>query len=276
MDQIFFIEAAAAFLLGAVIGSFVNVLVFRYGTGADIVNGRSRCMRCGHRLGVLDLVPVFSYLFLGGRCRYCKTRISPQYPLVELSAAALSLGAFLTHPELAAYLVALALFMALLFAVVYDLRHLSLPLPALWVVGGAGLAAAALSCTGGVCSAAPPTPGALMAGPFIAAPLFAFSAISGGRWMGWGDGFLALGLSWFLGPTGGVTALCFAFWIGAVVGLALIGLSHLPARRGVHSPVRAGEPRFTMISELPFAPFLMLGVLIVYFARIDLFITLIQ
>ncbi len=62
------------------------------------MGGRSRCMHCGHTLGSLDLVPIFSYVFLGGRCRYCGARISAQYPLVEAAAAALSLMVYLAHP----------------------------------------------------------------------------------------------------------------------------------------------------------------------------------
>ena len=70
-------------LLGIIIGSFLNVLILRIPQGQDFVKEPSHCMKCGHRLVWKDLVPVFSYLFLKGRCRYCGSRISPQYPVIE-------------------------------------------------------------------------------------------------------------------------------------------------------------------------------------------------
>ncbi len=71
------------FLFGIVIGSFVNVLVYRLPKNENIVVVNSHCMSCGHRLGWYDLVPLFSWIFLKGRCRYCKEKISIQYPLIE-------------------------------------------------------------------------------------------------------------------------------------------------------------------------------------------------
>lgn len=69
-------------LFGLAIGSFLNVLIFRSLAGEKIT-GRSHCPECGHQLGFWDLIPVFSYLALGGRCRYCAGKISPQYPVIE-------------------------------------------------------------------------------------------------------------------------------------------------------------------------------------------------
>lgn len=71
------------FIFGIVVGSFVNVLIYRLPKNENIVVVNSHCMSCGHRLGWYDLVPLFSWVFLKGRCRYCKTKISIQYPLVE-------------------------------------------------------------------------------------------------------------------------------------------------------------------------------------------------
>ena len=77
-------------LLGAVLGSFLNCAAFRVARKQSFVSGHSRCPSCGHELGALDLVPVFSWLLLGGKCRYCRAKISPRYLLVELLFAALS------------------------------------------------------------------------------------------------------------------------------------------------------------------------------------------
>lgn len=76
------------FLLGAIMGSFYNVVALRIPKGEGFVTGRSHCVRCGHTLSPLDLLPIFSWLFLGGKCRYCKEPISPRYMLMELATGA--------------------------------------------------------------------------------------------------------------------------------------------------------------------------------------------
>lgn len=85
------------FIFGMVIGSFVNVLIYRLPQGESFIRGRSHCPACNRQLRAVDLLPVFSYIFLRGRCRYCGAKISPRYPLVELIsgvAAVLSLGIY--------------------------------------------------------------------------------------------------------------------------------------------------------------------------------------
>ena len=74
-------------IFGAVFGSFINCMAWRIAHGESVLNGRSHCAVCGHPLAVLDLVPVFSFLFLKGRCRYCKEKISPRYVAAELMMA---------------------------------------------------------------------------------------------------------------------------------------------------------------------------------------------
>ena len=71
------------FLFGIVIGSFLNVCIYRIPKKEDIVKVNSHCMSCNYNLKWYDLVPLFSYIFLGGRCRKCKTKISIQYPIIE-------------------------------------------------------------------------------------------------------------------------------------------------------------------------------------------------
>lgn len=72
------------FLYGIVVGSFLNVCIYRIPKKENIVKVRSHCMECGYQLKWYDLIPVFSYLFLRGKCRKCGTKISPQYPIIEL------------------------------------------------------------------------------------------------------------------------------------------------------------------------------------------------
>ena len=77
------------FLLGLCVGSFLNVIIERLPQGEGIVGGRSRCPSCGNVLAGRDLVPLLSFAFLKGRCRYCRKPISIQYPLVELATGVL-------------------------------------------------------------------------------------------------------------------------------------------------------------------------------------------
>lgn len=80
MELIFY---TIVFIFGIVIGSFLNVCIYRIPKNESVVKEGSHCMQCDYRLKWYDLVPLFSYLFLRGRCRKCKTKISVQYPLVE-------------------------------------------------------------------------------------------------------------------------------------------------------------------------------------------------
>lgn len=85
MEQIMYYYWGVFFtLIGLVVGSFLNVCIYRMPKGETVVTVPSHCMKCGHNLAWYDLFPVFSYIFLGGKCRYCKEKISPRYMLVEL------------------------------------------------------------------------------------------------------------------------------------------------------------------------------------------------
>lgn len=87
------------FMIGITWGSFLNVWIYRIPNGGNIAKGRSYCPYCRHTLSPLDLVPLFSYLFLRGKCRYCKCRIPWRYPLVEFITGALFVSTFLIFPE---------------------------------------------------------------------------------------------------------------------------------------------------------------------------------
>jgi len=206
-------------------------------------------MQCAHQLSVLDLFPVFSYLYLMGKCRYCHSRVSPQYPIVESTAAVLSVLVYIQHPEPVQFALGLAVWLTLLFVVVYDLRHQIIPWSASGLLAALGLISV-WNLGFDVWS--------LSAGPLLAAPLLLLSLVSRGRWMGWGDGALELGLGWLLGLTAGLTAFVLAFWTGAVVGVLLMLFS----------------ARVTMKSEVPFAPFLIFGAVCAYFLHVDFFQTL--
>src|SRR5690242_17998674 len=87
-----FINLFIFFILGTIIGSYINVVVLRYHTGRSSVTGRSLCFSCGKTLSWYELVPIFSFLFLNGKCLGCNSRISYQYPIVEFITGILFLG----------------------------------------------------------------------------------------------------------------------------------------------------------------------------------------
>jgi len=270
-------------VLGAIVGSFINALVFRFRLGEGMM-GRSHCMACNHTLSALDLVPFFSFAFLRGRCRYCGVSISAQYPFIEAVGALLAVGVFLVNPLPLPFLIAFFFWMTVLFATVYDFRYQELPNNALIVCSVLGLASLFIQCSLDSCVIVVPTVFSMLAGPIVALPLFAISALSSERAMGWGDGFFILGFGWLLGVTGGFSALCIGVWSGAIVGLIMIAMEGFirkytspqlsPSQeegagqknRVMHTKHSANEHvRVTMKSKIPFAPFITLGALAVYF-----------
>lgn len=74
------------FAIGATLGSFYTLAVYRIPIKQDITHKRSYCPKCNHRLNFLDLIPILSYIFLGGKCRYCKNKIRPRYLILEISS----------------------------------------------------------------------------------------------------------------------------------------------------------------------------------------------
>ena len=77
---------ALIFIIGTLFGSFFTLAVYRIPLGKDITHERSFCPNCNHKLGFFDLIPILSYIFLGGKCRYCKQKIRPRYLLLEIAS----------------------------------------------------------------------------------------------------------------------------------------------------------------------------------------------
>lgn len=117
-----------SFLFGLVLGSFLNCTSMRIVRKEDWVKGRSHCMSCGHELGALDLFPLFSYIFSGGKCRYCKSKISPRYPITELTFGLLTLGLYVASPyEPVIFIRNLILIAALFVVALVDLEIQEVP-----------------------------------------------------------------------------------------------------------------------------------------------------
>lgn len=258
------------FIFGTIVGSFLNVLVLRYGTGISPMKGRSFCFSCGKKLGPTELIPVFSFLFQGGKCKGCQSKISWQYPVVEAIAGLLFVGVILRYSGLVgilfdSWLVVISLLViAVLVAItVYDIKHKMIPDGLTITFGLLALAKIVLDY-----NQLTLTPEAgkihliayLLAGPALALPFFFLWLFSKGRWMGLGDPKLMVCIGWFLGPIMGLSAIILAFWSGALYGLVLLALSKF-SWHGL---------KITGKTEVPFAPFLVLGFLIVFFFQIDI------
>lgn len=128
------------FFIGICVGSFINAFEYRLYNGIDFLTKRSMCPKCKHKLGALDLVPLVSFAFIGGKCRYCGTKVSWQYPIVEFLSGMLFLASgcyvfermqVLDLPTLLEMLlisnfVGLILSLFLFFAL-YDVKHKIVP-----------------------------------------------------------------------------------------------------------------------------------------------------
>lgn len=263
------------FFLGLLIGSFLNVVILRYNTGKSL-RGRSACLSCATTLLWYELIPVGSYLVQFGRCRSCGSALSPQYPFVELLTALLFLGLhlkFFSGVFSTAYFLQFgigAMLMALLTIIlIYDLRHKIIPNVFVYVAALLALGSLFLDAQGFLLAL--PSIEMIAAGPLLALPFALLWLFSGGRWMGLGDAKLALVMGWSLGLTQGLTAVLLAFWMGALVSVVLLLLSRAALVSGGNYWLPVRIPLLTMKSEVPFAPFLLLGFWFVFFSGFNLF-----
>lgn len=245
------VALAAVFLagLGLVVGSFLNVVIYRVPLDLSIVRPGSACPGCGNPIAPRDNIPVLSWLLLRGRCRHCAEPISGRYPLVEILNAVvwLAMGAWAISDAGIPALLPLLLVLGSAGVALYfiDLDHHRLPdaivLP-LYPVTAVGLVLA------GLLTGAWPLVEALIGVAIWLVVIGGLWLVSGGRGMGFGDVKLApvLGatLGWVSIASAGV-GLFTAFLLGAVVGVVL-----LVARR-------AGRR-----SAIPFGPFLLVGALV--------------
>ena len=220
------------------VGSFLNCVIYRLEKEKSFLKGRSYCPRCKHKLGFLDLVPVLSFFMLRGRCRYCKEKISWQYPMVEISTAAIFLLIF--NFQFSIFNFILACFLIVIF--VYDLKHYVIPDKVIYPAIGVALVYDFLR------SDFLGKSDLLISALGAAAFFLAIVLISRGKWMGVGDIKLAFLMGLILGYPNILVALFLAFLIGAIIGVGLMVFG-----------------KKTMKSEVPFGPFLVGGTLIALF-----------
>jgi leader peptidase (prepilin peptidase)/N-methyltransferase len=234
-------ETAFAGISGAVIGSFLNVVVYRLPLGQSLVKPRSHCPSCDTPVSPRDNVPLLSWLFLKGRCRHCGESISARYPAVELLTALCFVAVVLArgiHPEL----IALIPFTAVLIAVTFiDLQYKIVPNKIMIPAAVYGLVTALAFRTHAF-------PELLIAGAG-AFTFFLLAALIHPKGMGMGDVKLAGVMGLYLGRLV-IPALVIAFLVGSVVGIGLV------MRYGARSR-KVG---------VPFAPFMAFGGLVAMLA----------
>ena len=246
------------FLLGLIIGSFLNVVVYRLRV-AETLLGRSHCPHCKNQILWYDNIPLLSVILLKFRCRNCRTKISLQYPLVEFFTGILfvMVGAYFfdlnnsqSWISTLYYLGAVSMLMAIF---VYDALYMEIPSMVLWPAifwavafqlyfdWGRSGNFLEFNIYSGVLAA-------FLAFSFF----FLLVAVSKEKWMGLGDAYLAIVLGLLLGWPNILLALFLAFSVGAIYGIILIVLK-----------------KKNMKSQLPFGPFLVIGsVLTIFFYNI--------
>lgn len=258
-------------LLGLCLGSFVNALVWRLYEQSSIVNrqskrrdkrqetkefsilsGRSMCVHCKHRLAAKDLIPVFSWLVLRGKCRYCHKPISWQYPAVELLTAGLFVLSYLKWPYgfetsgIVLFAAWLPLLSGLIALAVYDIKWMLLPDRLVYPLSVFWLAVVAERA---LLARDPQVIATAFWGVVFCGGLFwLLFQVSRGRWIGGGDVKLGVLLGLLVGgPMNALLVIFLASWLGTLVALPLMisGRAHRATR-------------------LPFGPYLITASVIVF------------
>ncbi|MDD4661831.1 MAG: prepilin peptidase [Candidatus Pacebacteria bacterium] len=253
------IEYILSLILGLFIGSFINCVVYRVYNKKSFLKGRSICPKCEHKLSFFDLIPVFSFLSLKGKCRYCKEPISKQYLVVELLTGLVFFGvayllnaSFLTQGFLNLDFLNLIFFFFVssyfIMIFIFDLK---------WFIIPDGLTFSGIAITlfylflqTFILNVLTPEELLVRVITAFAVFLFFFALyfFSEGKAMGFGDVKLVVFLGLLLGFPNILPALFIAFALGAIIGLLMMAFK----KRG-------------MKSEIPFGPFLVFGTFVSLF-----------
>ena len=203
------------FTVGLLFGSFANVIIYRMPKEESIVFPPSHCPNCNTRLGALDLVPVFSWLLLKGRCRYCQEKISPRYAVVEILCGILFLGVYLRYGLTMETLSGCMFAVILLASAFIDLDHGIIPD---WLTYPGIVLGLLLSFW---------TLGFLPAlyGTLAFGGLMLIIAVVSNGGMGGGDIKMAGCIGAFTGITGSAVTLIMAAFLGAIFGLGVIAVN---------------------------------------------------
>jgi leader peptidase (prepilin peptidase)/N-methyltransferase len=245
-----------AFIYGASIGSFVQVIASRFRV-APIMKGRSKCLSCGEALRPSDLVPVLSYFLLRGRCRYCRTTYGISALVIEIvfGLCFVFLYLFILAPEVSllnSFL--LLLYYTVLFGVMgvmalYDRAHSYIPSPFLLAFLVLSSLMFGIRVFGDISLIN------LLSPFFVALPFFLLWLITKGKGLGFGDVILFFGVGEFFGTSRGLAVLVISVWVGALFGLYVKYLMPSHTTNKIHA--------------IPFVPFIVIAFLFVLFTHID-------
>lgn len=205
------------FLIGLSIGSFLNVVIFRLDKKGGVLTGRSECPKCKKQLKWYELFPVLSYVFLKGRCRNCKDKISPVYPLTELITAFCFLLFYAVYKsvfgvEFFYYLLIITSFIALIF---FDYLYFLIPdkiiLPLIFT-----------SLVFNYFFRRPEFMALLLSALTLGGIFAIIYLVSNGEWVGFGDAKLLFLIGLTLGYPLGFLSLMLSVWLAALVGVGLM------------------------------------------------------
>ena len=229
------------FIFGLFIGSFLNCVIFRLEKREGFLKGRSYCPHCRHPLAWYDLIPVLSFIILRRRCRYCQKTISWQYPLVEIATGLLFLLIISYQLSIITYIYYLIIACFLIVIFVYDLKKFIIPDKVLFPAIAISLLYLIINNQLSIINY-------LLSALGAAVFFLVIYLLSKGKWLGFGDVKLAILLGLILGWPKILLALFLSFVIGGIIGVGLIVFLKKKLK-----------------SEVPFAPFLIIGTLIAFF-----------
>lgn len=249
IEVIFYIILLA--LLGLSFGSFINALVYRLHEKKTLF-GRSECPNCHHQLSWLDIIPLFSFITLKGKCRYCREKISWQYFFVELSSCLLFVAFFILNYYFKDFNVLLLIrdlitVLSLITIFVYDAKYMEIPdevsIPTVVIV--AILNIIIFKDLNSVLFGA--TFGALF---FLIQFIF-----SKGKWIGGGDIRMGLLIGVLFGPQKALFAIFLSYFIGAIYAIPILINKYFNKKEIINGKIKE--------TELPLAPFLTIGTILV-------------
>lgn len=203
------------FILGAIVGSFLNVVIYRLPRGESIVYPASHCPVCNHPLKWYDMIPIFSYVALHGRCRYCGSKISPRYPIIEALTGLAFMGIGWKYGwslKFFEYVTFSSLLIAVSFTDIFDGV-----IPDIIVIPGA-IAGLIFSLVQGKTVFLSSLCGLLLVGGFFVLIIL----VTRGKGMGQGDATLGFMIGAFLGLKFSIVALFLSFLLGAIGGITAV------------------------------------------------------
>ena len=214
------------FALGACVGSFLNVVVWRLPRRESLITPPSHCPKCGHKLAWYDNIPVLGWIWLKGKCRYCRVPISPRYPLIELANALFYLAVFQRTGAAVAFIPIAAIISMTIVLIFIDLEIQILPdvidIPGIFIglligwIGGDVAADLVLSA-----DILDSIAGALLGAAILAAIILTYWLIRRREGMGWGDVKMMAMIGAVLGWQSVPAVLLLASITGAIIALPL-------------------------------------------------------